>query len=90
MQKVLELFKLTPLKIGLILTLLIVVLIKFDPGIIEILELQLLDQRLRARGELTPGPEVVIVAIDEKSQPCHFTGSCQLSTQGGSFVFTPI
>jgi len=68
MQKVFELFKLTPLKIGLILTLLVVTLIRFDPGIIEILELQLLDQRHRARGELTPGPEVVIVAIDEKSQ----------------------
>lgn len=68
MQKVFELFKLTPIKIGLILTCLIAALVKLDPGIIEILELQLLDQRLRARGELTPGPEVVIVAIDEKSQ----------------------
>ena len=33
----------------------------------EIIELKTIDLRFRARGELTPGPEVVMAVVDEKS-----------------------
>jgi len=65
MQKYL---KLTPFKIGLILTFFMVLLAIRNPGFLEILELQLLDLRFINRGAVQPGPEVVIAAIDEKSQ----------------------
>jgi len=68
MQKVFNLFNLTPLKIGLALTLIIMATVRVDPRFFKVLELQLIDQRFMKRGFLPPGPEVVIVAIDEKSQ----------------------
>ena len=68
MQKVFNLFHITPIKIGLALTLLIIAMVRLDPRFLEVLELQLIDQRFMKRGPLPPGPEVVIVAIDEKSQ----------------------
>ena len=39
----------------------------WDPPPLEVIELNWLDLRFRARGPLTPGPAVVIAAIDEKS-----------------------
>ncbi len=60
--------EITPFKIGLALTLFGVFLVFSDPEFLQIIELKMLDQRLFNRGELKPGPEVVIVAIDEKSQ----------------------
>lgn len=65
MQKYL---KLTPFKIGLLLTFFMVLLAIRNPGFLEILELQLLDLRFINRGAVQPGPEVLIAAIDEKSQ----------------------
>lgn len=60
--------KVTPFKIGLILTFCMVLLAIRNPGFLEVLELQLLDFRFINRGAVQPGPEVVIAAIDEKSQ----------------------
>ncbi len=63
-----NLIEITPFKIGLALTLFGVFLVFSDPEFLKILELKLLDQRWFNRGEIKPGPEVVIVGIDEKSQ----------------------
>ncbi|MGV7220485.1 MAG: CHASE2 domain-containing protein [Nitrospinales bacterium] len=68
MQKVFNLLKLTPLKIGFFLTILSVALVKLEPDFLEGIELLLIDQRFINRGILPPGPEVVIAVIDEKSQ----------------------
>ncbi len=48
-------------------TLTVVLLILFRPLFAEILELKLYDLKLRVRGARPPGPEVVIVAIDDDS-----------------------
>ena len=68
MQKVFNLLKITPLKIGFFLTLVIAGLVKLEPDFLEGIELLLIDQRFITRGTLPPGPEVVIAVIDEKSQ----------------------
>jgi adenylate cyclase len=68
MQKVFNLFKITPLKIGFFLTVIMVALVKLEPEVLESIELLLIDQRFITRGTLPPGPEVVVAVIDEKSQ----------------------
>jgi adenylate cyclase len=44
-----------------------VALFAFAPAALEDIELNWLDLRIQARGPLTPGPAVVLAAIDEKS-----------------------
>jgi adenylate cyclase len=60
--------RLTPFKIGLILAFSTVLLVNQNIYFLEIVELQMLDQRFKVRGRIAPGPEVVIAVIDEKSQ----------------------
>ncbi|MGA8572311.1 MAG: adenylate/guanylate cyclase domain-containing protein [Desulfobaccales bacterium] len=48
-------------------TLAVVLLVVFRPYFSEIMELKLYDLKLRLRGVQAPGPEVVIVTIDEDS-----------------------
>jgi len=45
----------------------VVALFALSPALLESIELKLVDLRFRARGPITPGPAVVIAAIDEKS-----------------------
>ncbi len=61
-------FKVTPIRIGLGSIFIVVVLILWNPVFLDNIELQSLDLRFLARGKILPGPEVVIAAIDEKSQ----------------------
>ncbi len=49
------------------MTLAVVLLVVFRPFFSEILELKLYDLRFRLRGARAPGPEVVIVTIDDDS-----------------------
>ncbi len=65
MQKFLEL---TPPKIGILVTLIVGALFLLKPHPLEILESQMIDLRFKSRGPLEPGPEVILVVIDEKSQ----------------------
>jgi len=44
-----------------------VALFAFSPALLEVIELNWLDLRFRARGPIAPGPAVVVAAIDEKS-----------------------
>lgn len=53
--------------LGLLLIAAVLLLFKIDPIPLQRLELLASDLRFRIRGERQPGPEVVIVAIDEKS-----------------------
>ncbi|PIQ95811.1 MAG: adenylate/guanylate cyclase domain-containing protein [Nitrospinae bacterium CG11_big_fil_rev_8_21_14_0_20_56_8] len=57
----------TPFKIGIFLTFIMVFVVVWNPAIFEILESQLIDFRFINRGPKPPGPEVAIVVIDEKS-----------------------
>ena len=62
-----KLFQLSPIKIGLTINILMILIVIWNPGFIETLEAQLTDVRFKIRGYIEPGPEVAIVAIDEKS-----------------------
>ncbi len=59
--------RLTPLRIALLLGLLLSALRLSSCQYLELLDTQALDLRLRVRGPEAPGPEVVIVAIDDAS-----------------------
>lgn len=61
-------FKISPFKIGLILTVSVYFVVVWNPVLLQVLELQMLDQRFQIRGNRQPGPEVVIAVVDEKSQ----------------------
>jgi len=60
-------FSLSPLKISLSITFLIISLYWINFPVFEMIELKTLDLRFRARGKIKPGTEVAIVTIDEKS-----------------------
>ncbi|MEK6589531.1 MAG: adenylate/guanylate cyclase domain-containing protein [Nitrospinota bacterium] len=62
-----KLLKLTPFKIVLLITTLVITLYFLDPSFIKFMELKSLDLRFIYRGEVKPGKEVAIAAIDEKS-----------------------
>lgn len=64
---ILKKIRLSAFKIGLLLTAVVIAVFFLKPSFLEIMELKALDLRFRLRGEIKPGPEVVIVAIDEKS-----------------------
>ncbi|HEY7491105.1 MAG TPA: adenylate/guanylate cyclase domain-containing protein [Candidatus Tectomicrobia bacterium] len=53
--------------VGLLLTVIVWQLFVLHPPLLQRLELLASDWRFRTRGPRTPGPEVVIAAIDEKS-----------------------
>ena len=65
LQKILEL---TPARVGILVTLIMCSFVFTKPYALEILELQMIDLRFKTRGPITPGPEVVIAVVDEKSQ----------------------
>ncbi len=62
-----KLFNPSPLKIGLTLNIIMFFVVVWNPTFIQTLESQLTDIRFKIRGYIEPGPEVAIVAIDEKS-----------------------
>jgi len=59
--------QITPFKITVFVILLSLLLFLFDVQFLRLVELKALDLRMISRGELKPGPETVIAAIDEKS-----------------------
>ncbi len=68
MKKLLNfLFRLNSLRIGIYLTILMVIVIYQRPMFLEALESKAYDLRFRIRGEQTGAPEIVLVAMDEKS-----------------------
>ncbi|MBF0528129.1 MAG: adenylate/guanylate cyclase domain-containing protein [Deltaproteobacteria bacterium] len=62
-----KIFSLTPFTLSVIITAIMVIIYNLAPAWMEMIELKSLDIRFRARGEIKPGPEVVIAVIDEKS-----------------------
>lgn len=62
-----KIFKLTSFRIGIFLTILVIVIYFFDPLFLRLIELKTLDMKFISRGQLKPGNEVVIATIDEKS-----------------------
>ena len=59
--------KIAPWALGLIITAMVVVLYRAQPPLIYQLELMFQNAHFKWRGPISPGPEVVIAAIDEKS-----------------------
>ena len=62
-----KLLKLTPFKIVLLITTLVIVVYFADPSFIKFMELKSFDLRFIYRGEIKAGNEVAIAVIDEKS-----------------------
>ncbi len=62
-----NIFRLTPFKLSAFLVFGLCLLYFFSPRFFEMMELRSLDVRFFLRGPVEPGPEVAIVAIDEKS-----------------------
>ena len=62
-----SLLKLSYLKISIWLSMLFMLFYLLSPHLLEILELKTIDARFRSRPAITPGNEVVIAVIDEKS-----------------------
>jgi len=62
-----KIFKLTSFRIGIFLTILVMVIYFFDPLFLRLIELKTLDMKFISRGQLKPGNEVIIATIDEKS-----------------------
>lgn len=62
-----KIFGLNPFTLSVIITMIMLFVFFIKPSWLELLELTALDVRFRARGEVKPGPEVVIAVIDEKS-----------------------
>src|SRR3989338_2906358 len=62
-----KLLKLTPFKIVLLITTLVIVVYFTDPSFIKFMELKSFDLRFTYRGQIKPGNEVAIAVIDEKS-----------------------
>ena len=62
-----KLFSISPFKIGIAITLAVIVLYFLDFPFLKFMELKALDLRMTSRGERLPGVETVIAAIDEKS-----------------------
>lgn len=59
--------KFGPFHLSMVMTLLMIAIYFMTPAFLEIMELKALDYRMVKRGALKPGPEIVIIAIDEKS-----------------------
>ena len=66
-QKLKTMAQVTPLKITLFVILTALMLFLLDARFLKLVELKTLDLRMASRGELPPGQETVIAAIDEKS-----------------------
>jgi len=62
-----RLFRLSGFRIGFLATLFILLVYFFDPLFLRLIDLKTLDLKLKSRGPLNPGHEVVIAAVDEKS-----------------------
>jgi adenylate cyclase len=59
--------QITPLKIALLVIIAVLALFILDVRFFKMVELKTLDLRMVSRGEMKPGGEIVIAAIDEKS-----------------------
>ncbi len=59
--------KITGIIIGVLISILVIFLGRFGFGFINVMENKILDYRFLLRGKTTPGGEVVIIAIDEKT-----------------------
>ena len=62
-----NLFRLSGLKVALLLTLIVLGVFYLDPDFLSLLELKTLDLRFLSRGKISTAGEVVLVTIDEKS-----------------------
>ena len=62
-----RIFSLNPFYISLVLATALIAVYIVGPRFLEMVELKALDLRFLLRGPVSPGPEVVIAAIDEKS-----------------------
>lgn len=62
-----KMFSISPLKITLFVTLLVLTLFLLDVPFLRFMELKALDLRILSRGKVPPGGETVIAVIDEKS-----------------------
>lgn len=60
-------FKISPLKIALIVIFIGIVSYWSGPSFLELMELKTIDFRFRHRKPIEPGPEVILAVIDEKS-----------------------
>jgi len=60
-------FHLNSLRIGIILTLMMILIIYYRPKFMEAVEAKAYDLRFQARGERSGAEEIVIVAMDERS-----------------------
>jgi adenylate cyclase len=59
--------KITGIIIGVLISILVILLVRFGFGFITVMENKILDYRFLLRGKTLPGDEVVIIAIDEKT-----------------------
>ena len=66
-MKLKSIFKLDSLRIGIILTLVMIYAIHKQPHFLEQLEARAYDMRFRVRGPKPGAPEIVIIQMDEKS-----------------------
>ena len=66
-EKLKKFLSVSPLKIAIFVILIALVLFFLDVPFLRFMELKSLDLRMASRGTLPAAPEVVIVAIDEKS-----------------------
>jgi adenylate cyclase len=66
-QKLKTILQITPLTITIFVILMALMLFLFDFKFLRLVELKTLDLRMASRGDVAPGNETVIAAIDEKS-----------------------
>jgi len=66
-EKVQGYFRLSALKIGIVITALSLLIYALGIPFLNVVEMKAYDLHFRSRGVVAPGPEVVIVGIDEKS-----------------------
>ncbi|MBW2621428.1 MAG: adenylate/guanylate cyclase domain-containing protein [Deltaproteobacteria bacterium] len=62
-----KLFRLNALALSLMLAVLIIIVYVIGVEYLEVMELKARDLRFQIRGEIQPGPEVILAVVDEKS-----------------------
>jgi len=66
-ERLKKLLVISPVKIALFVIIIALILFIMDVSFLQFMEFKAMDIRMRARGNVTPGGETVIVAVDEKS-----------------------
>ena len=62
-----KVFGLNPFRLSILITIAGLFAYMFGVPFLDLMELKTIDLRFRSRGEIAPGPEVVLAVIDEKS-----------------------